>query len=172
MVEIDQLAAKQTRLRNFRDILDLAPAQELVAPEAAQSRDNPEASQGVEARTPARKLRTHKETAAILSVTEAQLSTFVRHGEITYVAVGRGQQKMRKAFEDADIEKFLAARRRTEQWPKSPAPSNNGRFRRSSSTGLGSVDASFMSRLKQRRDATQNERSASTTSKPRRKPTP
>jgi len=63
---------------------------------------------------------------------------------------------MRKRFDDTDIDKFLAARRRTEQWPKFPAPSKTGRDRRSSYTGCGEVDASFMSRLKQLRAATQN----------------
>ncbi len=68
-----------------------------------------------------RKLYTGKETAAMLSTTEAQLREFVRHGELSYIDVGRGRLKPRRRFELDDIDKFLASRRSTEEWPKPPA---------------------------------------------------
>src|SRR5271166_5318502 len=97
---------------------------------------------------PTRRLFTPKETAAILGVTEDQLREFVTHGEMSYIAVGRGTKKMRRMFEQEDIDKFIAGRRRKEQWPKYPDPSKSGRARRSSGTESGTVDESFMSRLK------------------------
>jgi hypothetical protein len=99
----------------------------------------------------ARKLYAAKETAAILGITETQLLEFVRHGELSYIDVGRGRLKPRRRFQQDDIDKFLAARRRTEEWPKHPAPSRSERGHRSSDTGSGSVDESFTSRLKRRR---------------------
>jgi hypothetical protein len=115
---------------------------------------------------PRRKLYTGKETSAMLGITEAQLREFVRHGEISYIAIGRGQTKMRRGFEQDDIDKFLAVRRRTEEWPKHPAPSRSGRTRRSSSTGSGSVDESFMSRLKRLRSDRRSATSGNITRKP------
>jgi hypothetical protein len=103
------------------------------------------------AETIPRKLYTAKETAGMLAITEAQLLEFVRVGEISYVAIGLGQKKMRRGFEPEDIDKFLAARRRTEEWPKHPVPSRSGRGPRSFSIGSAEVDESFMSRLKRRR---------------------
>jgi hypothetical protein len=99
----------------------------------------------------ARKLYTARETAAILDITESQLLEFVRHGELSFIDVGRGRLKPRRRFQQDDIDRFLAARRRTEVWPKHPAPSRSGRAPRSSDTGSGSVDESFTSRLKRRR---------------------
>ena len=97
------------------------------------------------------KLYTAKETAAILGITETQLLEFVRHGELSYIDVGRGRLKPRRRFQQDDIDKFLAAHRRTEEWPRHPVPSRSGRVHRSSNTGSGSVDESFTSRLKRRR---------------------
>jgi Helix-turn-helix domain len=114
----------------------------------------------------ARKLYTAKDTAAILDITEAQLLEFVRHGELSYIDVGRGRLKPRRRFQQDDIDKFLAARRRTEEWPKHPAPSRSGRAPRSSNTGSGSVDESFTSRLKRRRAERRSATSNATTKTP------
>ena len=120
---------------------------------------------------PARRLFTPKEAAAILGVTEDQLRQFVRHGEMSYIAVGRGPKKMRRMFEQEDIDKFIAGRRRKDQWPKYPGPSKRAQGRRSSAIDCGSVDETFMSRLKRRRAERRSATSASITSKPKPKPT-
>jgi Helix-turn-helix domain len=112
-----------------------------------------------------RKLYTGKETAAMLDITEAQLREFVRHGEFSYVNIGRGRLKPRRRFELDDIDKFRASRRRTEEWPKYPAASKSGPGHHSCGIGSGSVDESFMSRLKRRRSESQIATSASTTKK-------
>lgn len=112
-----------------------------------------------------RKLYTGKETAAMLSITQAQLVEFVRHGELSYVDVGRGRLKPRRRFEPDDIDKFRASRRSTEEWPKHPAPSKCGRGPRFSNTGSGSVDESFMSRLKRLRSEKRSATSGNITKK-------
>jgi hypothetical protein len=114
-----------------------------------------------------RRLFTPKETAAVLGVTEDQLREFVVHGEISYIAVGRGAKKIRRMFEQEDIDKFIAGRRRKEQWPKFPGPSKSGRARRSSGTESATVDESFMSRLKRLRSERRSGISGSITSKPK-----
>jgi excisionase family DNA binding protein len=130
-----------------------------------------EAHQNEQPAPPARRLFTPKEAAAILGVTEDQLRHFVRHGEMSYIAVGRGAKKMRRMFEQEDIDKFIAGRRRKDQWPKYPGPSKRARGRRSSDIDCGSVDETFMSRLKRRRAERRSATSASITSKPKPKPT-
>jgi hypothetical protein len=112
-----------------------------------------------------RKLYTGNETAAMLGITQAQLREFVRHGELSYVDVGRGRLKPRRRFELDDIDKFRASRRSTEEWPKHPAPSKCGRGPRSSNTGSGSVDESFMSRLKRLRSEKRSATSGNITKK-------
>jgi Helix-turn-helix domain len=109
------------------------------------------------------RLLTPREAAEILRVTPAQLLQYCRHGEISYIATGRGRKKMRRMFELEDLEKFIAARRRTEQWG-----STAGKVRRFGTIGSKSVDTSFVARLKQRRSATL-ERSSASVGKPPRK---
>ena len=62
------------------------------------------------------RLLTPREVAEILRVKSQRLLELCRAGELSYIDVGRGRKKIRRMFERQDVEKFIARRRRTEQW--------------------------------------------------------
>lgn len=105
------------------------------------------------------RLLTAREVAELLRVTPRQLLAFCRSGELSYVDVGRGRKKLRRMFEPADVEKFIARRKRTDQWRKE---STGGRTRRTGGTSSSTAVVDFVALHKQR----QNEKRGASLPKP------
>ena len=114
---------------------------------------------------PVCRLFTPKEAAG--GVTEDQLRQFVRHGEMLYIAVGCGPKKMRRMFEQEDIDNFIAGRRRKDQWRKYPGPSKRAQGRRSSAIDCGSVGFHVPTETALRREAERNKRADHEQRKPK-----
>src|SRR5262245_43618690 len=93
------------------------------------------------------RLLTAREVAELLRVKPRQLLAFCRSGELSYVNMGRGRRKVRRMFESSDVEKFIARRRRTEQWQRDLSAA---KARRSGTTDSKSGAVDFVARLKQR----------------------
>lgn len=81
--------------------------------------------------------------AWFLGISTARLKKYVAEGAISYVGSRRSP-----LFDPSDLEKFIAANRRTESCRSIAAP-----VRRSGTTGSRSQVESFVDRLKQRRNA-------------------
>ncbi|UOK70155.1 helix-turn-helix domain-containing protein [Ancylobacter polymorphus] len=69
------------------------------------------------------------EAAERLGISPRTLREHVRHGEITFIAMGRGTEKIRRMFAESDLDTFVERRRRSE-----PCPSISQKGRRSSTT--------------------------------------
>ena len=85
------------------------------------------------------------EVAVILGIKPQTLMKLCQRGELSYVDVGRGRKKVRRMFEREDVEKFIARRRRTEQWQK-----GDRRERSRRAAGSGEL-VNFVELEKQRR---------------------
>ena len=73
-------------------------------------------------------LLTMEEAARELGVCTDTLREHVRHGEIPFISMGRGEKRKRRLFHPADLQAFIAARRERETCPStktSGAPTTN-----------------------------------------------
>jgi hypothetical protein len=90
-------------------------------------------------------LRTASYAAAKLHCTAKTLNKYVTDGELRYVLTGHGTKRPRKMFTDADIDQFIAHRRRE----GSPAcPSSKTRVHRIGASTSNIVDIGFSARPK------------------------
>lgn len=63
------------------------------------------------------RLLTMEEAAQELGICTSTLREHVRHGEIPYVSMGRGEKRKRRLFDPVDLQAFVAARREREPCP-------------------------------------------------------
>ncbi|RLP80540.1 DNA-binding protein [Xanthobacter tagetidis] len=74
------------------------------------------------------KLLTMDEAAREMGICTTTLREHVRHGEIPFISLGRGEKRKRRMFDPADLQAFIAARRERETCPStktSGAPTTN-----------------------------------------------
>jgi hypothetical protein len=94
-------------------------------------------------------LKTAAEAAAKLGCSVKTLHAHVDAGDLHYVIVGKGKKRMRRMFNDADLDEFITNQTRKD----SPCPSIASRGRRSSTTISGGEVVAFTALRKRPRDA-------------------
>lgn len=87
-------------------------------------------------------LLTMQQTADQLGISIRTLREHVKHGEITYIAMGRGEQRQRRMFDQSDIDAFKERRRRIDACPSTPLKAHRSTTSPSSLGGSG-----FMAQL-------------------------
>jgi excisionase family DNA binding protein len=97
------------------------------------------------------RLLSPREVAEMLGIKQHTLARLCQHGELSYIDVGGGRRDgrrkyIRRMFERQDVEKFIARRRRTEQW----VSMKRERGQRRRAAAIGSEPVSFVELLKQR----------------------
>ncbi|MFG1238045.1 helix-turn-helix domain-containing protein [Xanthobacter autotrophicus DSM 597] len=63
------------------------------------------------------RLLTMEEAAEQLGIGIKTLREHVRHGEMPFISMGRGEKRKRRMFDPADLQAFVAARREREPCP-------------------------------------------------------
>ncbi len=69
------------------------------------------------------RLLTMEEAAQELGICTSTLREHVRHGEIPFISMGRGEKRKRRLFDPVDLQAFVAARREREPCPSISTPS-------------------------------------------------
>jgi hypothetical protein len=91
-------------------------------------------------------LKTAAQAAAKLNGSIKTLNGHVKAGELKYVIIGRGTQRPRKLFTDADLDTFIANQTRED----SPCPSSRTRARPTGASTSKSEVIAFTDRLNAR----------------------
>lgn len=76
------------------------------------------------------------EAASYLGICTRTLREHVKHGEIAFISVGRGDKHKRRKFHRSDLEAFIAQRRERE-WPATKPTDVRTTFPTSQFVGLG-----------------------------------
>jgi excisionase family DNA binding protein len=96
------------------------------------------------------KLLTMNEAATQLGISTRTLRGHVKMGEIAYIALGHGVKRVRRMFDESDLEAFKERRRRVD-----PCPSISPKTRRSSTSTSGGQVSDFTALRNARRAAKQ-----------------